>query len=176
MLSISKIRLLWLLSLQHRRKQPVPSIQGLTLTELLVVIVIIGILAAISSSAFLNAAARAKESEAKVTIGSILKAQHAHYTTEGRFANNVNDLSVGITTRTRNYEYVSHLGGLRNVDRDGNHIDVLAIAVAKPLTDVRGVMGKAWLDTFHGGPSVQSVICEGDIRETYFMDNQTYCN
>lgn len=176
MLSISNCRLLGLLASQTRPKNQCQSIQGLTLLELLVVIVMIGILAAISSSTFLNAVARAQESEAKVNVGALLRAQQTHYTEQGKFAKTLNDLGLGIATPTKHYEYDTHRGGVNNLDQDGNSVTVLAIAVAKPRTAVRGYMGKAWLDTFNGEATVKSVACEGGIRATYFMNNKTYCN
>ena len=176
MLSIFKCQLLCRLASRTRPKSQCPSIQGLTLIELLVVIVIIGILAAISSSTFLHTVARAKESEAKVNVGALLKAQQMHYTERREFANTLNDLGLGITTATRHYEYRTHRGGANNLDQNGNSVTVLAIAIAMPRTNVRGYMGKAWLDMFNGEATVKSVACEGDIRATYFMNNKTYCN
>lgn len=176
MLSISKFQLLCLLASRTRSKSQCQSIQGLTLLELLVVIVIIGILAAISSSTFLNAVARAQESEAKVNVGALLRAQQTHYTEQGKFANTLNDLGLGISSLTKHYEYRTHRGGVNNLDQDGNSVNVLAIAIAMPRTDVRGYMGKTWLDPFDEVATVKSVACEGGIRATYFMNNKTYCN
>lgn len=171
-----KFRLLCSLQARLKHERQVPSVKGLTLIELLVVIVVIGILAAIASSTFLNAAARARESEAKVNVGAILKAQKIQYNETAEFARNLNQLGVGIADQTRHYEYRTHKGGINNQDRDGNTVSTLAIAIAMPRTDVRGYMGKVWLDTFHEPPAVKSVSCEGAIRETYFMNNKTYCD
>lgn len=174
---LPRLKLRLLRSLQERLKQEhhVSSVQGLTLIELLVVIVVIGILAAIASSTFLNAAARARESEAKVNVGAILKSQKIHYNETAAFARNLNDLGVGIAAQTRHYEYRTHQGGSANQDGDGNTVTTLAIAIAMPRTDVRGYMGKVWLDVFQEPPAMKSVSCEGGIRETYFMNNKTYC-
>ncbi|MEM9214929.1 MAG: type IV pilin-like G/H family protein [Cyanobacteria bacterium P01_F01_bin.150] len=175
MLFFYKLRSLYFVASRVGRKNTLHSIQGLTLIELLVVIVMLGILAAISSSTFINVTARAKEAEAKTNVGAMLKAQQAYYSEQGNFANNLTDLGLGIATQTQHYRYRSHQGGTINSDQDGKRIDVLAISIAMPLTDLRGFMGKTWLDV-SSDPTVKNVACEGDIGATYFMDNKTYCN
>lgn len=178
MSSISKVRLWCYLSIRKlaiQRQQGKPD-QGLTLLELLVVIVMIGILAAIASSTFLNAAAKARQSEAKVNVGTMLKAQQQYYAENQKFAQDLDELSLGIRQQTKHYEYKSHLARSQHQDQDGNAIDRLSNAIAIPLSDVRGYMGKAWFDPFNGTATVRTVVCEGEIRETYFMDSKTYCN
>jgi type IV pilus assembly protein PilA len=81
--------------------------KGFTLIELLVVIIIIGILSAIALPAFLNQASKAKQSEARTSIGSMNRAQQALYMEKGKFADSsgFGNLGLGIATQTTNYDY-----------------------------------------------------------------------
>jgi len=95
--------------LQHLAKKN--ANEGFTLVELLVVVVIIGILAAIALPSFLSQTAKAKQAEARTYLGSWAKAQKAFRTDNSQFAADWTSLSLGLGTDTRNYSYSVDDGG-----------------------------------------------------------------
>jgi type IV pilus assembly protein PilA len=103
--------------LQHLAKKN--ANQGFTLVELLVVVVIIGILAAIALPAFLAQTAKAKQSEARTYLGAWAKAQKAFRTEHSQFARDWTDLSLGIGTESKFYAYSMEGGGVGVGTTDG---------------------------------------------------------
>lgn len=79
--------------------------KGFTLIELLIVTITIGLLSAIALPSFVNQARKARQSEAKVYIGSMNRAHQIDYMERGFFTTNIGDLGLGITSETATYIY-----------------------------------------------------------------------
>jgi type IV pilus assembly protein PilA len=85
--------------------------KGFTLVELLVVIIIIGILAAVALPNFLNQSAKAKQAEAKQNVGAINRIQNALRVENSSFATTFDAVAIGSlasstsTVSTTNYTY-----------------------------------------------------------------------
>lgn len=65
---------------------PQRSVKGFTLLELMIVLVVIGVLAAISLPVFQRQIGKARESEVKLKLGAIARSQNAYHYVNGAFA------------------------------------------------------------------------------------------
>lgn len=110
------MRLSLLLRYWHMRQRQRLNPAGFTLVELLVVVVIIGVLAAIALPAFLAQSAKAKQSEAKVTLNAWIKGQQLYRYEFGHFGS-FSNLALGMPPDTKTYNYVGG-GGVEMIGKD----------------------------------------------------------
>lgn len=126
--------------------------QGFTLIELLVVIIIIGVLSAIALPNFLNQTAKAKQSEAKTTIGSVNSAQTAYRQENSTFADTMDKLALGLPIETGNYTYTIAATGS----------DLGTITATKTDSALKAYSGATARRTAEGQSIINSVICEAE--------------
>jgi len=119
--------------------------KGFTLIELMIVVAIIGILAAIAIPNFLRYQAKSKQSEAKTNLGSIFTSQIAYFGEEDEFSSSLVNVNLGWAAegRTR-YAYTILSAGTNltsftaraqgNIDTD-NVIDTWVINEEKDLSN-----------------------------------------
>ena len=129
---------------------------GFTLIELLVVVIIIGVLSAVALPQFLSQAARARQSEAEVTLGALNRAQQV-YRLENPDFGQITDLqtagSVSISVPGDYYNYVDVANGPAAAQ-----INAEALSAPKDYTaDIRNYQAGVAQDSTTGAFS--SVIC-----------------
>jgi type IV pilus assembly protein PilA len=79
--------------------------EGITLVELLVVIVIIVILGFIATPSYLPCANKGKQAEVRTYIGSLNRGQQVYWIKHNTFSPSIDQLGVGVKTQTENYQY-----------------------------------------------------------------------
>ncbi|WP_009632843.1 type IV pilin-like G/H family protein [Synechocystis sp. PCC 7509] len=127
--------------------------QGFTLIELLVVIIIIAALAAIALPSYLNQTVKARQAEAKNTIGAINSSQTAFRVANPSFANSIAQLAVGLPDDTVNYTY--------QVTSTSDFSQTTAQAKNPALKGYSGAL-ESYADTYQH-PLITSVLCEAAL-------------
>ncbi|MFQ5456747.1 MAG: type IV pilin protein [Nitrospirota bacterium] len=101
--------------------------KGFTLIELMIVVAIIGILAAIAIPNFMRYQAKAKQSEAKANLGSIYTSEVTYKVENDVYAGNIGSLDWAISGANPKYSYSITSGTATlftaqargNIDNDG---------------------------------------------------------
>ncbi|NET47533.1 MAG: prepilin-type N-terminal cleavage/methylation domain-containing protein [Merismopedia sp. SIO2A8] len=134
------------------------SQSGLTLLELMVVLVIGGILSAIALPSLTSHALKARETEARLYVATINKDQQRHFMENGEFSATLTDLALGIPVVTKHYTYSS-----RRATDSGTGIEVALTEADQADTKLRSFSGQVWIGASGNNLLTTSVFCEGAI-------------
>jgi type IV pilus assembly protein PilA len=145
----------YIFALQERKN----SKEGFTLIELLVVMMILGVLAAIAFPNYLTQIGKARESELKNAVGTVIRAQqsyHFEHSSTG-FADNLNKLGLGKIAESAEY-----LDGI-TVDASGDFATAASENIQYDADETRAYSGAI---EFAGGVYSQ-ILCQTDaLKQT----------
>ncbi len=138
------------ISAQIVSRMAMSQVGGFTLLEMMTVLVIGGILAAISAPYFLSRAAAARQAEGKMLVSTLNRAQQAFYTQNAKFSPNVDGLALSLTSK--NYTLVT------TPSADGQATGNFATSKYPTLRSYVGMTAVTADAT--GNQTMQSILCE----------------
>ena len=120
-------------------------------------LIMLAILSAIALPSFLNQANKARESEARINIGSMNRGQQAYFLEKRQLTNSVADLGLNIPPETENYSYQIE------IQPDGQSVKITAQAKEDTL---RSYTGAVFIDKQGEEAKTYQGLCESDKPNT----------
>lgn len=167
-MSISTFLYKLLVSLLDRRAR---SQRGFTLTELLVVMIIIGILTALAFLGANSYATKARITKNSTYISEINRAQTDYWLESGNFATTLTDLATTAPAETNEYDFSV------NATNTGTNQQALNIATPKPdQPSLPGIAGRVFIRPTGIPVAVYCVgNAPGEIPDMAAVENETQC-
>ena len=129
------------------------AIKGFTLIELMIVVAIIGILAAIAIPKFADLVTKSKESAVKGSLGSLRSAVSIYYSdTEGVFPNGSNNTDLGVALTT-NGKYLMSIPSI-GIPKPASHISRNDVDAGTMGDFDNGTVGAWWYCSSEGHVTV----------------------
>lgn len=131
--------------------------KGFTLIELLVVVIIIGVLSAASIPQFMNQIGKARETEAKTSLGTLARGQQAyHYEHRNFYSGTAPNSAIGFRNTGKYYSFTANSSG--NSD--------IALHTAYATNPVESQARDFAIGVYFDAPSYSQTFCISD-----FLDN-----
>jgi prepilin-type N-terminal cleavage/methylation domain-containing protein len=139
---------------------------GFTLIEMLVVLIISSVLAAIALPTFMSQANKAKQVEARTSIATLNRAQQAYYLEHQAFTDQMSELGVGVNMRNEQYEYKILLPNVPSADSRSPESPSVVQRATSRSPNLRSYVGMAGLISPAGEPVIDTVLCETEQAGT----------
>ncbi|NET87527.1 MAG: protein kinase [Kamptonema sp. SIO1D9] len=129
-----------------------------------------GIYGLIKSPDLMDSTPKAKQAEAKNYLGSMNRAQQAHFLEKSSFTNSVEELQLGIVPETENYSY--------SVDSEEKSTFHYGIAKEDKIKSYVGAVyvGVPKVSTLHNQETTLSILCEADFPGQIKLPAPTFEN
>jgi type IV pilus assembly protein PilA len=160
--------------LQHMNKKKADG--GFTLVELLVVVIIIGILAAIALPSYLNLTASSKQSEGKTNARNVVSSQQIRVSEKGvGFATTFDELALGVVKGSTGTDSVSSSVFIYDISATAPTAGTMTLTAQPKDIKLKGYTGG--VVTFENAASLQtwhSEVCEALSAGTAAPTNPTF--
>jgi len=145
------------------------SQKGFTLIELMIVVAIIGILAAIAIPNFLQYQARARQSEARTNLGGVFVSETAYLGENGRYGS-FQEVGFVLASATNRYTYRSPANGGAGGSAGAIGVDLFQTALPTPTTQAAGTVVSGGTLAVAGAPAQFTATASGNIDGDATLD------
>jgi type IV pilus assembly protein PilA len=143
--------------------------KGFTLIELMIVVAIIGILAAIAIPNFLQYQARARQSESRTNLGGVFVSQTAFLGEAGRYGS-FQEVGFTLASATNRYTYRSPANGGAGASSAAQGVDMFQTALPIVIAQAAGAVVSGGTLATAATPAAFTATASGNIDGDATLD------